>query len=270
MERLSFKAGEALSHAYIIAAPSRDEREGLSRALAAAYLCSGEGERPCGSCRDCRKAAAGVHPDLITLRRGTDDKGRQKRELLVDQIRFLVSDAQVMPNEAARKVYIVEDADTMNTQAQNAFLKLLEEPPPSAAFILCAANPAMLLPTVRSRCAVIKRNSDGAPDAEAHKLARQYLKLAAGGEEKELLRWCFDNAGMDARAAEAFVSAARALCAEAVAGRASIDISAGDALALEALLTKCAAYMKLNTGVRHIFGLLAVDAPIAKEMRKSN
>ena len=84
----------------------------------------------------------------MTIERRTDDKGKQKREIAVDQIRQMVFDAVARPQTAEHKVYVVRDAQLMNTAAQNAALKLLEEPPASAAFILCAANTAMLLPTV--------------------------------------------------------------------------------------------------------------------------
>lgn len=262
MDKLTFKAGEQLSHAYIIAAPSEEERSALAGSLAAAFVCEGVGARPCGVCRHCRKAMGGIHPDVFTLRRETDDKGRKKRELLVDQVRFLVSDAQVMPNEAERKVYIVEDADSMNTQAQNAFLKLLEEPPRSAAFILCCGNPSMLLPTVRSRCALIQRNAREEKDAAAASMAAEYLALMARGGRSELLRWCVEHEGTDPRGAEAFLAAAREAAADALLGRTDTRLAARECVELERLLARCAAYMKLNTSTRHIFGLLAVDAPM--------
>ena len=142
-------------------------------------LCESGGERPCGECRHCRKVFAGIHPDVISVAPGVDDKGRKRREILVDQVRFISADAQVMPNEARVKVYVVHDADRMNAAAQNALLKLLEEPPASAAFVLCAANPALLLPTVRSRCVLIRRNADAAEDEQS--AAEIDIRIAALG-----------------------------------------------------------------------------------------
>ena len=78
--------------------------------------------KPCGVCRDCRKVAAGIHPDLITVRRLEDDKGRPRREIVVDQIRAVNQAAWILPNEAQRKVYLIAEADKMNPAAQNAAL----------------------------------------------------------------------------------------------------------------------------------------------------
>ena len=132
---------EKLSHAYIVSSASENARMGKAFYLAEKMLCQSEGERPCGVCRDCRKVKARVHPDLAVVERITDDKGKQKKEILVDQVRAMGADAYVLPNEAAEKVYIIKDADTMNEQAQNAALKILEEPPKGVHFILCVSNP---------------------------------------------------------------------------------------------------------------------------------
>ena len=66
----------------------------------------------------------------------TDDKGRPKREIMVDQVRAMAADASILPNEAERKVYVIHEAELMNESAQNAALKLLEEPPAWVVFIL--------------------------------------------------------------------------------------------------------------------------------------
>ncbi len=148
-------SGQSVPHACVICAPTIELALSEAEKLAAAAVCSGVGARPCGKCRDCRKAAEHVHPDIITVSRLLDDKGRPKREIGVDQMRDVIADAQVLPNEAARKVYIIDRAETMNAAAQNAALKLLEEPPAGAVFLLCTTNAMQLLPTVRSRCAEV-------------------------------------------------------------------------------------------------------------------
>ena len=181
MDKLVIKPGERVSHAYIVASASEEARRETAQRLAAAMLCESGGERPCGECRHCRKVFAGIHPDVISVAPGVDDKGRKRREILVDQVRFISADAQVMPNEARVKVYVVHDADRMNAAAQNALLKLLEEPPASAAFVLCAANPALLLPTVRSRCVLIRRNADAAEDEQSAADALALLSALAAG-----------------------------------------------------------------------------------------
>lgn len=140
--------GRGLSHAYILSGPEGSGRHTLARLLAQAMVCTGEaGERPCGRCPQCRKAAEGYHPDISVLTGPAEGK-----PITVDQIRSLRADAHIRPNEAQRKVYLLEEADQMNASAQNAMLKLLEEGPAYAAFLLLAGNEGGLLETVRSRC----------------------------------------------------------------------------------------------------------------------
>ena len=141
-------AGRGFSHAYILAGPSGSGKHTLAGLLARALVCSGGGEVPCGACPDCRKAAAGIHPDVIRI-------GEDGKDINVAMVRALRSDAYIRPNEAPRKVYLLPDAHTMNQSAQNALLKLLEEGPPYAAFLLLAENAGAILPTVRSRCETI-------------------------------------------------------------------------------------------------------------------
>lgn len=251
---------------------SEDPAEALAEArrLAAAAVCTAAGKRPCGVCRACRKAAADIHPDIITVRRQTDDKGRLRREITVDQIRRMAADAVVLPNEAERKVYIIEEADKMNVQAQNAALKLLEEPPAGVSFLLCAANAALLLPTVRSRCAERRVGVGESPaDDETAALAEGYLKALAAGDPGELLRWCTANENIDGRQAAAFAACGRDRIADMLCGRAdALGLTRPQLLRAAALLAKCAAYLRVNVGVKHIFGLLAVDSPAGGEMQR--
>ena len=141
-------ARRGLSHAYIISGPAGSGKRTLAGLLSAALVCSGNGDVPCGKCSGCKKAMAGIHPDISAI--GTDGK-----DVTVAQVRALRSDAYIKPNEAGRKVYVIHRAQSMNQSAQNAMLKLLEEGPPYAAFLLLAENAASLLPTVRSRCQVL-------------------------------------------------------------------------------------------------------------------
>lgn len=145
MKKLLGAGGRDLSHAYIISGPTGSGRRTLALRLAQALLCSGNGERPCGTCVHCRKAAAGIHPDLIRV-------GGDGKDVKVDAVRALRSDAYIRPNEAERKVYLVENAGSMNSSAQNALLKLLEDGPAYAAFLMVTGPSETLLETVRSRC----------------------------------------------------------------------------------------------------------------------
>ncbi len=148
-EQLSRRAERrGLSHAYILSGPEGSGRHTLAGILSAAMLCAAPaGERPCGRCAACKKAGRGIHPDVAVISGPGEGK-----PITVDQVRALRADAYIRPNEGERKVYVLEGADQMNPSAQNAMLKLLEEGPPYAAFLLIAGNAGGLLQTVRSRC----------------------------------------------------------------------------------------------------------------------
>lgn len=145
-----------LSHAWLVLGGSAGSREELAAYIAAALLCP-EHEAPCGSCAHCVKLAKGIHPDLIRLEKLPDKSG-----YVVEQVRDIVRDAYIMPNEAPRKVYLIPNAEDMNPNAQNAMLKIMEEPPARSAFILTTSNSAAILDTVRSRCTEIL--ADGEED----------------------------------------------------------------------------------------------------------
>ncbi|MEA4933504.1 MAG: DNA polymerase III subunit delta, partial [Lawsonibacter sp.] len=140
--------GRGLSHAYMISGQVGSGRHTLARMLSAAMMCTAAlSERPCGRCPACKKVFAGIHPDVIVT-----DGGGQGKSIAVDQVRAIRTDAYIRPNEGVRKVYLLEGADQMNPSAQNAMLKLLEEGPSYAAFLLLCDGAGTLLQTVRSRC----------------------------------------------------------------------------------------------------------------------
>ena len=251
---------EKLSHAYIISSPSKELCIKLATELAEKSLCGAAGKRPCGVCRDCRKVLNGTHPDFIRISRLSDDKGRLKKELQVDQIRSMAADAYVLPNEAAEKVYLIEDADTMNESAQNAALKLLEEPPKGVRFILCVQNPEKLLVTVRSRCVEIHRNAEAeAPDADAKRMAEEFISCIQSGSRSGLLTWCMASEGCDGRKTADFLEAAKAELISELSGEGkSLSMSGEEIMRLIALCDRCLDRLKVNTGTKHIYGLLAV------------
>lgn len=261
MDSFKIPGGVRLAHAYIAASMSAARRSSLANALAAAMLCENEdGERPCGRCRACRKSLEGIHPDISSVGPGQDSKGAKRREITVDVIRSLAERAQVMPNEARRKAFIIEDADTMNRQAQNAFLKLLEEPPETASFILSVSNPELLLPTVRSRCELVRENADAEESEEASGDALALLRAAASGSRAEMLLWASDCEDMDSRRCAAMFRAAREKLADVLLGRAEVAMDAETVMRLDALFAKCAEYLRLNAGVKGVLALAAVDA----------
>ncbi len=252
----------ALSHAYLILALPEPGYQ-TARALAGAMICScaDPARRPCGQCRDCRKAAEGVHPDIITITRPTDDRGRQKREIYVEQIRALVADSVVLPNEAERKVYILRDADAMNPAAQNALLKLLEEPPRFVSFILVAESAAALLETVRSRCVTLRENGeDDAPSPEALERAERWLDFAAAGARVSLLSFANENAELGNAEMTEFAEAALLRLNDMLCGRLpDLRLPRGELMRLVGLMQTVQRYLRFNVSTKHVLGLLAAD-----------
>ena len=249
------------AHACIIAAQP-EPGYALARQTAQAMLCSAQADRrPCGVCRDCRKVLHDTHPDVIVVARQTDDKGKMRREIYVDQIREVIASAAVLPSEAERKVYILRDAGTMNAAAQNALLKLLEEPPSFDAFLLVADSEDQLLETVRSRCAVLRENGEDAPPSpEARALAERYLDLAAGGGRLSLLSMAAEQGEASGAEMQEFVRAARGLLADMLCGRLpDRQLSPSALLHLAALMDKAESYLRFNVSVKHVWGLLCVD-----------
>lgn len=194
--------GRGLSHAYLISGPAGSGKRTLAGLLSAAMVCSGGGEVPCGICPGCKKAFGGIHPDIIHV-----DFLEGKREILIEQTRQMRADAFIRPNEAPRKVYIVHHADAMNIRAQNSILKLLEEGPAYAAFLLLAENPGALLATVRSRCEGLSLSpptaeeepADGG-DGEVRTAALELLGLIAKRDELALCAWCVGKEKLDRNA----------------------------------------------------------------------
>ena len=162
----------------------------------------------------------GIHPDINVI---GDDGG----DISVARVRALRSDAYIRPNEAGRKVYILENAHTMNASAQNAMLKLLEEGPPYAAFLLLTDNAAALLRTVRSRCETLTLSPVTQAQAEEW-LSRRYPDRA----REDIVRAARRCEGLLGRAVEELEDAgdaggqARAAAPELIA-----RLSAGDELA---------------------------------------
>lgn len=168
-------------HATILAGGG-PERRARAMQMAQALVCTApEERRPCGVCRDCRKVSEGIHPDVIPIERFMEEKDVGV-EIKIAPIRTLRSDAFIRPNEAERKVYIIDNAQTMNLNAQNALLKLLEEGPKYAAFLLLCDRAGALLETIRSRCALIHLEEE---TRETDPSALEFLGLLSSGDELE-------------------------------------------------------------------------------------
>lgn len=138
-----------IPHALLIEGDGGTGRETLARHIAAAAVCS-DNSAPCGSCRNCKLTAGGNHPDIIFVSPEAD-----KKNISVGQVRDIRGDAFVKSHMGGKKVIIINPAERMNDQAQNALLKVLEEPPKNVIFILITENASMMLSTVISRCVLL-------------------------------------------------------------------------------------------------------------------
>jgi len=186
----------ALHHAYLFGGPEGVGKGRAARLLAQAANCeaggagpSGLRDDPCGTCGPCRKIERGLHPDVLLLQeertmaragRWEPKGGRApSRDIVVDQVRDLVDHRLALKrHEGRRRFVVIDPADRMNPQAQNALLKTLEEPPEATTLVLVSSSPDTLLPTIRSRCL---RVAFGPLPAEvvAERLARSFADRLA-------------------------------------------------------------------------------------------
>ncbi len=257
-------AEKRLSHAYMLVGPEGAARDDAVQRLTASLLCS-QPDAPCGRCRDCRKVFAGIHPDVISIERQPGEKGQARREILVDQIRQATADAVVAPNEAERKVYVIREADRLNTAAQNALLKALEEPPGHACFLLCTAAADALLPTVRSRCVRVDDTERALALPPLSESAQAYIDLAAAGDIADMAMFCFLRAKLSREEADALLDEiGGGLCDILCARRANPGLKTEQIFRLTALLEQSRDELRRNASAKQVFGLLAAayDAAI--------
>lgn len=238
-----------LSHAYIITGGVEESRRDCARHLAAAYLCE-ERTAPCGMCRHCVKVEKNIHPDVYVLSPAED-----KREIVADQARALRTDAYIRPNEGERKVYVIDPAESMNSTAQNALLKVLEDGPGYTAFLLLAEQPGRLLETIRSRCETIALPPEEAmPDPELEGKAKELAELLLHGSEWEVARALTRLEQEKLKSAQVLDLLA---AAEAMVARA-LTCNRRAAKVLRTLRT-CRENSVYNVGAGHILGWLSAE-----------
>src|SRR5947207_10201823 len=167
-----------LGQAYLFVGPDGVGKRLFARELAKALLC----DRPpapltaCDHCPSCTQVEAGTHPDVFSVRTPED-----KHDLPIDLMREFCARMALKPTRGGRKVGIVEDADDFNESSANSFLKTLEEPPPGSLLILLATSIDRQLPTILSRCQVVRFAPLGPADLSAV-LAEQGVEDAAQRE----------------------------------------------------------------------------------------
>jgi DNA polymerase-3 subunit delta' len=163
-------AAKKISHAYIINGEKSSGKEFIAKVFAMALQCERGDTEPCQECHSCKQALSGNQPDIIRV---THDK---PNTISVDDIRGQINgDVAIKPYSSPYKVYIVNEAEKMTQQAQNALLKTLEEPPEYAVILLLTTNVNALLPTILSRCVVL--NMKPVADAKVRKFLMEELRV---------------------------------------------------------------------------------------------
>ncbi len=138
---------DKVSHAYILNGEDKSGKLMLAEAFAAALQCEEKGMEPCGNCRSCKQAAGRNQPDILYV------SHEKPNTISVDDVRKQINDdIALKPYSSKFKIYIVDEAEKMNVQAQNALLKTMEEPPSYAVILLLTVNADSFLPTILSRC----------------------------------------------------------------------------------------------------------------------
>ena len=144
-------ARSSVSHAYLFAGPRNCGKTTTALAFASALNCADpttEGDA-CGLCMSCLRIQAGNDADVQSI-------SPEKDQTTIDQMREMIRSLNYAPLSGKYRVFIIEQADTLNPSSENCILKILEEPPPYAVLILLSSNPNSLLPTIRSRCRVVR------------------------------------------------------------------------------------------------------------------
>lgn len=165
-----------LSHSYIFEGPYGVGKKTFAKKLVKAILCEDrQQDKACNKCQSCHMVESGNHPDIITIEKDT-------KVTKVDNIRQnIVREMEIKPYQSENKVVIVNSADTINVQGQNAMLKTIEEPPSYGIIILVCENLSSMLPTIKSRCITVRFNP-----LSKEKMGAYLENRGIYGEEKEI------------------------------------------------------------------------------------
>jgi len=179
---ISLAREHALPHAMIIESKNYVSVKDYLIEILENAMCKGNGKKPCEECSDCIKIKAGFHPDVKFIEPEKDSKS-----IKIESIRNIREDAYIVSNEGGYKFYIITNGELLTTQAQNAFIKILEEPPKNVVFIICTEFLSALISTIRSRCQVFKflENKDSGNDAE--NLAKAFMQAVLNNDKVEIL-----------------------------------------------------------------------------------
>lgn len=144
-----FSASKSFPSSILISGGREKDRTSLAIFIAKAILCTGD-DVPCEKCRSCKKANESSNPDILFY-----EKDKDRKTFSVEICKRITADSAILPNECKGKVAIIKDADLMESKAQNALLKTLEEPPQFNFFVLTAKSRSAIIDTVKSRVSAL-------------------------------------------------------------------------------------------------------------------
>jgi DNA polymerase III delta' subunit len=197
-----------IPHAFLFAGPQGLGKTRMAKEFFKALNCLKNTSDACDTCASCFKATGSTHPDLAEL-------NPDSRWIKVDDIREILADIGLRPFEARRKCIIIEPAEHLNTESANALLKTLEEPPDNTLIVLISHRPKLLLPTIVSRCQLVRfsEHDDAVgpqdsiePDDQkigpyelhgSHSLNDEIIELLRGKDPALLAKKYFDSEGWD-------------------------------------------------------------------------
>lgn len=161
---------DKVSHAYILDGPDMSGKKMIADAFSMTLQCEKKGIKPCMECHSCKQALGKNQPDIIYLQH------EKPNTISVDDIRSQINnDIGVKPYSSKYKVYIVDEAEKMNVQAQNALLKTIEEPPAYAVILLLTNNAEIFLPTILSRC--VRLSLKAVPDEKIRSYLMEHYEV---------------------------------------------------------------------------------------------
>ena len=153
----SFFADGRRPHAVLIDGAGEEQRTALAQLAARMIACENKDRTPCGECEHCRKAKENIHPDIIVIKKPDD-----KKHFVKDDVKKMVADAYLTPNEADTKVFIIKELQQMTEESQNLLLKILEEPPAYTAFVITTETSNAVIGTVLSRVVRVRMGTNTA------------------------------------------------------------------------------------------------------------
>jgi DNA polymerase-3 subunit delta' len=261
-------------HAYLLSGPSQVGKRTLLRAFAQALVCQADSPRqdgPCGQCIACRKVQHGTSPDVSSVL-----PAEGKKTIGIDEIRQLLRDAALQPQESRYRIFLLPDCELMTIESANALLKTLEEPPQRTILLLSTNNEAAVPSTILSRCQVLPVGLVASAEIKAALIAdwgqseeqARILSILAAGRPGWAINASQDEALREQRLA--WINALVRLCSSGVAQRlAEAAKLAQDREHLEALLETWLLWWRevlLVAEGRPPSGLLADEyAPLARQ-----